>query len=160
MPAFNMELSPQPVQPNPFNRGAPPPSPPVDLAPLMTVLGVEWPSDRLAWDKYNPHPQLGALPEEIVFVAAENEVAAAPFNMDEPVSSGLQEIVLIHAGTLRPADGARWGQRGVRPAPRDRHRLGHAALVATRAAVAIRHAVSTPTSRTSRMPRPTCSPPA
>ncbi len=106
MPAFNMELSPQPVQPNPFNRGAPPPSPPVDLAPLMTVLGVEWPSDRLAWDKYNPHPQLGALPEEIVFVAAENEVAAAPFNMDEPVSSGLQEIVLIHAGTLRPADGA------------------------------------------------------
>ena len=104
MPAFDLQLAPQPAQPNPFNRAAPPPPPPADLGPLMKAIGVRWPKDELAWDRYNPHPQLGALPEEIVFVAAENDAADMAFNPDEAVSSGLQEVVLIHAGRLEPGE--------------------------------------------------------
>jgi ABC-2 type transport system permease protein len=103
LPAYNIELSPQQTPPNPFNQMAPPPEPPTDVRPLMDALGVEWPKDQIAWDKYNPHPQFRGLPAEIVFVAAGNEVSDRPFNPDEPVSAGLQELVLMHAGILKPS---------------------------------------------------------
>ena len=103
LPTFNIELSPQPAQRSPFAPNAPPPPPPTDVKPLMDAVGVNWPKDEIVWDKYNPHPQLGALPEEIIFVGAGNEAAEAPFNPDEAISSGLQEVVVLHGGSLKPA---------------------------------------------------------
>lgn len=104
MPSFDIELSPQVPPRNPFQQGGPPPTPPTDVQPLLDVLGVQWPKDQIAWDKYNPHPQIGTLPEEIIFIGAGNAAAENPFNADEPVASGLQEVVLLHSGVLKPAE--------------------------------------------------------
>ncbi|MCY4588296.1 MAG: Gldg family protein [Bryobacterales bacterium] len=104
MPAFNIELSPQIPPRNPFQQGGPPPTPPTSVQPLLDVLGLQWPKDQIAWDKYNPHPQIGALPEEIIFIGAGNKAAANPFNPEEPITAGLQEVVLLHSGVLKPAE--------------------------------------------------------
>lgn len=79
MPAFNVELAPQP-------QGA-------SLKPLLDALSVSWQPNRIVWDNYNPHPQLKSLPKEIVF-------AARGFNQKEPVTAGLQEVVLIYPGVI------------------------------------------------------------
>ena len=104
MPAFNIELSPQIPPRNPFQQGGPPPTPPTSVQPLLDVLGLQWPKDQIAWDKYNPHPQIGALPEEIIFIGAGNKAAVNPFNPEEPITAGLQEVVLLHSGVLKPAE--------------------------------------------------------
>ncbi len=103
LPAFNMELSPQPAPSSPFPFNRPPPPQPTDITPLMDALGVAWSKEEVAWDQYNPHPQFGAMPEEVIFVAAGNEAAEGAFNSDEPVSAGLQEMVLLYPGRLQPA---------------------------------------------------------
>lgn len=97
LPAFNLPLSPaasdEPAE------GAPP-STVSDTRPLMTALGVEWNPAIVAWDTYNPHPQLRSLPPEIVFVGKGNQ-APMPFQMKDDATSGLQEVVLIYPGELK-----------------------------------------------------------
>jgi len=104
LPAFNPELSPQQLPQGPFMPAAAPRTI-ANLKPLMEVLGVDWERDEIVWDKYNPHPQLRNLPPEVVFLAAANQ-GAESFNVKEPVSSGLQELVLIYAGSLKPVGNA------------------------------------------------------
>jgi ABC-2 type transport system permease protein len=105
LPAFNIEMSPQQTPPNPFMQGAPPPRPPTDVKPVLDALGVDWQKDRIAWDRYNPHPQFRQLPPEVVFVGSGSGAERA-FNPDQPVSSGLQEVVLLYPGVLKAAEGA------------------------------------------------------
>lgn len=94
LPAFNLSLSPSAARENPPN-----------LAPLMKALGIEWRSDRIVWDNYNPHPQLRSLPPEIVFVAKGNQ-APMPFQDKDAVTSGLQEVVLLYPGAIAPRSGS------------------------------------------------------
>jgi len=108
MPAFNAELSPQQTPRNPFQPDAPTRTP-ADLTPLMDVLGVDWNKDLIVWDRYNPHPRFGSLPPEVVFVSAGNDTARRPFHPEEPVSSGLQEVVVLYGGSLKPAESASTG---------------------------------------------------
>jgi len=97
LPAFDMKLAPQelPEAASPF--GAPPAAPTArpNLAGLLEALGVTWQSNRIAWDNYNPHPQLRSLPKEFVFVSK-------GFNQKDPVTAGLQEMVLLYPGELKP----------------------------------------------------------
>jgi ABC-2 type transport system permease protein len=93
LPAFNLSLSPASQEAA------------TDLTPLLRTLGIEWRSDRIVWDNYNPHPQLRSLPPEIVFVARGNQ-APMPFQSRDAVTSGLQEVVLLYPGLLRPRAGA------------------------------------------------------
>jgi ABC-2 type transport system permease protein len=99
LPAFNVNLSPAAASapPGPFEQPAAAPS--ANLAPLLEALGVNWQPDRIVWDSYNPHPQLRRLPREVVFVGAGNQ-APMPFQQAEEMTSGLQEVVLLYAGTL------------------------------------------------------------
>jgi ABC-2 type transport system permease protein len=96
MPAFNLELAPQDIaqQPSPFQQQPPPPKPHADLRPLLDAAGVTWQTDRVAWDDYNPHPQLKSLPKEFVFVGK-------GFSAREAVTAGLQEMVLLYPGVLK-----------------------------------------------------------
>jgi len=95
LPAFNLGLSPAGGE-----------APAADMRPLLKALGVDWPLDRVAWDTYNPHPQLGSLPPEVVFVG-KGSGAKKAFDPSEPVSAGLQEIVMLYPGILKPrADAA------------------------------------------------------
>jgi ABC-2 type transport system permease protein len=85
MPAFDLDLAPQESKTN--------------LRPLMDLLGVSWPANRIAWDNYNPHPQLKTLPKEVVFVNK-------GFNQADPITAGLQEVVLLYPGVLKSQGGA------------------------------------------------------
>jgi ABC-2 type transport system permease protein len=86
MPAFDLSLA---EQGDPME-GAPRAS----LRALLEALGVMWQPNRIAWDNYNPHPQLKSLPKEFVFVGK-------GFNAKEPISAGLQEVVLLYPGMLK-----------------------------------------------------------
>ena len=104
-PAFNLNLSPSAdsaPEANPFGPPPPPPAPRVNLQPLLAALGIEWRSDSVVWDSYNPHPQLRQIPPEIVFVGKGNQ-APMPFQQKDEVASGLQEVVLLYPGALKPS---------------------------------------------------------
>jgi ABC-2 type transport system permease protein len=105
LPAFNIEMSPQQTPPNPFMPAAPQRAP-ADVKPLLDAIGVDWQRDHIAWDKYNPHPQFRQLPPEVIFVGPGSGAERA-FNPDQPVSSGLQEAVLLYPGILKAAEGAK-----------------------------------------------------
>lgn len=103
LPAFNMELSPQQVPPSPFQQGQPQRTP-ADLTAVFDALGVEWPSERIVWDKYNPHPQFRSLPPEVAFISPNNE--DGQFNPENPVTAGMQEVVAMYGGLLQAKEGA------------------------------------------------------
>ena len=107
LPAFDIQSSPQQMPPSPFQQGQPQ-RVPTDTKPLMDALGIEWRTDRIAWDKYNPHPTFNNLPEEVVFLG-EGSGYEGTFNQDEPVSSGLQEVVILYGGVLEAAEDSEAG---------------------------------------------------
>jgi ABC-2 type transport system permease protein len=79
LPAFNIELAAS-----------------ANLQPLLQTLGLNWQTDRIAWDSNNPHPQLKTLPKEFVFAGPKS------FASSDPVTAGLQEVVLLYPGVLTP----------------------------------------------------------
>src|SRR6185369_4156366 len=93
MPVFNLELAPAP------EAAQPDAAPKANLRALLEAAGVQWAANRIAWDNYNPHPQFKSLPKEFVFVGK-------GFNAKEPISAGLQEVVLLYPGTLKARSGA------------------------------------------------------
>ena len=103
LPAFNIELSPQQVPQSPFQQGQPQRTP-ADLSTVFDELGVEWPSERIVWDKYNPHPQFRSLPPEVTFISAQNEDGG--FNQEANITAGMQEVVMMYGGTVKPKEGA------------------------------------------------------
>jgi len=92
MPAFDLDLAPQ--------DGAAGGPPKANLRPLMDLLGIAWQTNRIVWDSYNPHPQLKTLPKELIFVGSQG------FNQKDPITAGLQEVVLLYAGVLKSQGGA------------------------------------------------------
>ncbi len=103
MPAFDLNLAPHEIPQ--AGLALVPPAPAAaraDVRGLLEALGIAWPSNRIAWDSYNPHPQLKTLPKEFVFVARDG------FNAQDRVTAGLQEVVLLYPGVLRPRGGTRF----------------------------------------------------
>jgi ABC-2 type transport system permease protein len=115
MTAFNLSLSPflaaQGPAPGIFGQQPPAAPPPGDIRPLLETLGVDWMAARVVWDKYNPHPQLQNLPPEIVFVGrgslAADKTVKSPFDEHDAISSGLQEVVLMYPGEIKPRSDSR-----------------------------------------------------
>jgi ABC-2 type transport system permease protein len=106
LPLVDTQLSPEIPRQSPGGQfgGAPPPEPKGDLAPVMDLLGIDWPPDQIVWNPYSPHPELGDLPAEIVFIARGGAGDNA-FNAKQAATSGLEEIVLMCAGELRAKAG-------------------------------------------------------
>ncbi len=105
-PVDNPQIAPEvPKMPpgGPFG-GGPPPEPKGNLRPLLDLVGLDWPSTEIVFETYNPHPQLADLPPEVVFIGR-NSGAERPFNPEQIASSGLQEIVTLFPGMLRPRSG-------------------------------------------------------
>jgi len=99
------QMSLAPTQPKespggPFG-GGPPPEPKGDLSPLLRALGIEWPLTEIVWNPYNPHPKFSDLPSEFVFITP-NSGADPAFNPTEPMTAGLQELVALFPGHIRP----------------------------------------------------------
>ncbi|QEH36375.1 ABC-type uncharacterized transport system [Aquisphaera giovannonii] len=105
-PAFNPQLAPEvpKMPPGGMFGGGPPPEPKGNLKPLLDLIGLDWPSTEIVWNRYNPIPQLAMLEPEIVFLGkgGGNEDA---FNGKDPITSGLQQMVTIFPGLLRPKAG-------------------------------------------------------
>jgi ABC-2 type transport system permease protein len=103
MPMFNPQLSPslpKDAGRNPFQQQGQPPAPPKGAFDrLLHSIGLSWRSTGVVWSAFNPHPALADAAAEIVFVV-EGPDQAEPFNATSPVSSGLQEIVLLYSGFL------------------------------------------------------------
>ena len=100
-PVFNLGMAPglsdagrNPFQPPPpeENKG--------DAQPLLQAMGLTWDPLRVVWDAHNPHPKYQQFPREIVFVSGAGHDQASGFDEQDPVSKGLQEVVLIFPGAL------------------------------------------------------------
>jgi ABC-2 type transport system permease protein len=91
---------------NPFmrNRG-PQPEPKGDIDGFMREIGVQWQTQQIIWDAYNPHPDLANLPPEVVFVGRGNDNPES-FNPRYESTAGLQEVVLLFPGTFDRAAGS------------------------------------------------------
>ena len=103
LPAVNPTLSPAEWvgDGNPFTYppGTPRPGPRGNIRRWLSDLGVDWEPTRIVWDAYNPHPELAHMPEEVVFLGAGNENEVT-FNLDDPITRQLQEVVLLYPGLL------------------------------------------------------------
>jgi len=111
LPAVNPTLSPTEWvgDGNPFTYppGQPRPGPRGNVREWIGRLGVDWEPTRIVWDSYNPHPELAHMPEDVVFLGAGNENDAT-FSAADPMTSQLQELVLLYPGQLGPTDDARY----------------------------------------------------
>lgn len=105
LPLINPGLSPREQRRGPGGRGMfgqpPPQEPKGDLRKLLDTIGIDWPVDSVVWQQYNPHPEMQDLPPEFIFVGQGSGNKRA-FNPDDAVSSGLQEMVLLCPGYVRP----------------------------------------------------------
>ncbi len=105
LPLDNPSLSPEiPKQApgGPFGGGQPP-EPKGSLRELVDLIGLDWPSTDIVWNMYNAHPKLADLQStpEIVFIG-QGSGAADAFNEEQSASAGLQEIVTLFPGLLKP----------------------------------------------------------
>ena len=109
LPVVNLGLAPSEppgASQNPFMRqGQPPPSPKGNVQGFLAGLGFSWDPGMVIWDAYNPHPDLGHLPPEVVFLGDGNGNPEV-FQEDSPVSAGLQQVVLIYPGSFEPLAGS------------------------------------------------------
>ncbi|MCG8608360.1 Gldg family protein, partial [bacterium] len=88
---------------NPFMRNqGPPPKPKGDIHGLLTRIGVSWNKAQIVWDKYNPHPDLAHLQDQIVFVGAGNQNPES-FNQEHSGSADMQELVFLYPGSVQKA---------------------------------------------------------
>jgi ABC-2 type transport system permease protein len=72
-----------------------------DISRLWNLLGVDFSPTEIVWQHYNPYPKAGeAYPAELVFVD-QGEGNKKPFELDDPISKGIQHMVFPFAGYLR-----------------------------------------------------------
>ena len=93
LPSFNINQSPG------AGEGA-------NITPLLRAIGIDWPQQQVVWDTYNPHPQLRSIPPEVLFVG-QGSGAPDAFQPKDETTSGLQEVVLLYAGNLKPTSDAK-----------------------------------------------------
>ena len=74
-----------------------PQEPKGNLSPLLELLGIDWPSDDIVWNDYNPHKQLKVSPE-ILFLTRNGQHNGFA---DDPIVTKLQEVVLLASGVLK-----------------------------------------------------------
>jgi ABC-2 type transport system permease protein len=76
-----------------------PPQPKGDIQKLWNMLGVKFGANEIVWHKYNPYQQYGTFPAEFVFIG-KGSGASEPFSADDPVTSGLQEMIFVFPGWI------------------------------------------------------------
>lgn len=82
------------------------PQPKGDIARLWKEIGVEpagsATGSKVIWQMYNPYPrlQLMGIGPEFVFIREETPGADHPFNMEDEVSSGLEELLFPFPGGI------------------------------------------------------------
>ena len=70
-----------------------------DINKLWHLLGVDFASDQVIWQSYNPYPNASHFPPEFVFIDT-GSGAKEPFNPEDPISSGLQQLLFPFPGAV------------------------------------------------------------
>ena len=74
---------------------------------LVNALEIAWNAGEVMFDAFNPHPDfMDVVPPELVFVKPESGSTDA-FNPNSSVTRGLQEMLMIFPGSIRPRDDSR-----------------------------------------------------
>ena len=105
-PLFHAGLAPKsgkPKQGGMFGQG-PPPQEKAEggsLKSLLDALDMEWNVGETVWDPYDPQVRLTEIfrAYDVVYVGV-NSGANPPFNPTNPITSGMQEIMLFYPGSL------------------------------------------------------------
>ena len=71
-----------------------------DINRLWDLLGVRFSPDTVIWQKYNPYPKVEQFDEQPEFVFVGSGCAKRPFNPDDPISAGLQQLLLPFPGSI------------------------------------------------------------
>ena len=101
LPLMDVSLSPilpADAQQNPFQQNQQQSEPKGNFDKFMEDIGLKFSTSEVVWDAYNPHPDLGQLPPEVVFIGPGNESATEAFNSKEKETAGLQELVTMFPG--------------------------------------------------------------
>ncbi|MGH7193807.1 MAG: Gldg family protein, partial [Candidatus Saccharimonadales bacterium] len=90
---------------NPFGGGGQPPLPKGNIAELWSLLGVDFPPTELVWQDYNAYPKFQAIwTLDWVYVDnvawGEKPTREKPFNQDDPITAGLQQVLVLYPGSL------------------------------------------------------------
>ena len=81
-----------------------------DISQLWKLLGVQMYGNEIVWQDFNPEPKLGNIVQpEWVFI---DEGLTAhgqefPFNPDDPISSGMRQVLFLWPGSFRPVNGSK-----------------------------------------------------
>jgi ABC-2 type transport system permease protein len=91
-----------------FGGGGGPPQPKGDISQLWKLLGVEMIGDEIVWQDFNPLPELGPFVQpEWLFIdqglAEAGHGTLHPFDPNDEISRGMQQVLFLMAGSLRPA---------------------------------------------------------
>ena len=85
--------------------GGGPPEPKGDISQLWKLLGVAMYGDEIVWQDYNPEKRMGnVLLPEFVFIDSDltTQGTPHPFDPDDPISSGLRQVLFLWPGSFRP----------------------------------------------------------
>lgn len=120
LPAFNPALAPRQPKPrqggNPMMQMGMPPEQKAyggKTTPLVDLLGIEWNFDEIVWDDTSLylHPEYEKLlREEIISISPKSENPAA-FNRSNPVTKGLQEVMLFFSGSIKERELAKGAEK-------------------------------------------------
>jgi ABC-2 type transport system permease protein len=89
--------------------GGGPPEQKGDISKLWNLLGVEMYGDEIVWQEFNPEPKLGEIEPEWIFIdegLAEAEGGRGtlhPFDPDDEISKGMQQVLFLVPGSFKPA---------------------------------------------------------
>ena len=71
---------------------------------LVNALGIAWDYESVAFDDYNPHPEIAdAIRPEIIFITPKSGVKTA-INPKSPITRGLQEVLTFFPGVIQPRE--------------------------------------------------------
>ncbi|MCC7475764.1 MAG: Gldg family protein [Pirellulales bacterium] len=89
--------------------GGGPPEPKGDISKLWKLLGVEMYGDEIVWQDFNPEPKLGEIFKEWVFIdeSLGDGKGFTPFDSEDPISSGLKQVLFFWPGSFRPAENSK-----------------------------------------------------
>jgi hypothetical protein len=70
-----------------------------EIKPLWDLLGVDFPDAKVVWQDFNPYPKISDFTKNKEFVFADAASGAKePFNLADPISSGLQQVLFPFPG--------------------------------------------------------------
>jgi ABC-2 type transport system permease protein len=85
-------------QPNPF-MPQPPQAPKGRITELWDMLGVDMIGDEIIAQDWNPYPKVKMVQPEFIFIG-EGSGANEPFNESDEITSGLQQLLFLYAGSF------------------------------------------------------------